>query len=71
MKIKNNIKKMQPLSNEEIELLGELYQRMKQDKNLIKQFKTFQNLIEAYIKKEGYKILGIIEHKLKEKNGRN
>jgi hypothetical protein len=60
-------KKTLRVSNEEIEFLGEIYERMKKDEKLMAKFKTFERLVDVYLRSEGYKIIDVVEFKLKEK----
>jgi len=57
-------KKVQRVSDEEIEFLGEIYQRMKKDKELMEKFKTFERFVNKYLCHEGYKIIKMVEFKL-------
>jgi hypothetical protein len=64
-------KKVLRVSDEEIEFLGEIYQRMKKDKEIMSWFKTFEKFVEVYLRTEGYKIIDLVEFKLKEaENGK-
>jgi hypothetical protein len=57
------------ISDDEIEFLGEIYERMKKDEKLMAKFRTFEKLVDVYLRQEGYKIVAMIEEKIGGING--